>query len=348
MKIYILLTLTKKKYFCALSGEEHSSLISFLTTFSNIFIYKPFIFLIIFNSDNLKNVMKSNIFKYLSELGLTSIKTRKLFSNKTRDMKNLNVWRDEMSGVIYIDEYVPDNNVYEDGNYRIEDKKSIGNNDFELKKDAERRYDRFLPLVADKKVLDFGSEAGKFLELVKPYCKYVVGIELDSFYINYLLSKNIDCFSSLELVPDNTIDVIVSFHTLEHLSDPIELLTEMKKKLTDKGRIIVEVPHANDFLIHKIQNEEFINFTLWSQHLVLHTRNSLYRTLDAVGFKNIQIEGVQRYSLSNHIQWLTKGVPAGHKSNFSFLDTKKLSNAYSDALSNIDSNDTLIAIAEID
>ena len=47
--------------------------------------------------------------------------------------------------------------------------------------------------------------------------------------------------------------------------------------------------------------------------MVLHTRETLRKTLEYVGLQDIQIEGVQRYPLSNHLNWLANGKPGGHK-----------------------------------
>ena len=101
------------------------------------------------------------------------------------------------------------------------------------------------------------------------------------------------------------------FHVFEHLPDPIDILSQLKTKMRSSGRVIIEVPHANDFLLNVAENLAFKEFTLWSQHLILHTRFSLKIILEYCGFKNIVIEGVQRYPLSNHLQWLAKGVAGG-------------------------------------
>ena len=39
------------------------------------------------------------------------------------------------------------------------------------------------------------------------------------------------------------------FHVLEHIPYQIETLKVLKSKLKNKGKIIIEVPHAEDFLI---------------------------------------------------------------------------------------------------
>ena len=109
--------------------------------------------------------------------------------------------------------------------------------------------------------------------------------------------------------------------------------------------MILEVPHANDFLLEHMSVSAFIQFTLWSQHLVLHTRDSLRRMLTSAGFKHIKIEGVQRYSISNHLHWLKNSKPGGHITTLSALDSPELKRAYAEALSKIDATDTLVAIA---
>jgi hypothetical protein len=93
---------------------------------------------------------------------------------------------------------------------------------------------------------------------------------------------------------------------LEHLPDPAATLHELRASLKPdgEGTLIIEVPHARDFLIEALKLQEFIDFTLWSQHLVLHTRESLRLLLADAGYRNVMIEGVQRYSIANHLHWL--------------------------------------------
>jgi hypothetical protein len=98
-------------------------------------------------------------------------------------------------------------------------------------------------------------------------------------------------------------------------------------------------------MIQNLELQSFVDFTLWSQHLILHTRESLTAFLQEAGFKSITIEGVQRYGISNHLQWLKTGKPGGHKSPLSLIETTALKNSYADALSKLDANDTIVAVA---
>lgn len=53
----------------------------------------------------------------------------------------------------------------------------------------------------------------------------------------------------------------------------------------------------------------------------------------------------QRYSLANHLHWLSKNKPNGHNLWF-FLDNEQINKEYSNLLSSLDKTDTLILIAQ--
>ena len=293
--------------------------------------------------------MMNKIYKTLNLLGLTSLETRTAFSEKTRDVDDLVVWKDGMSGVIYIDSFYTGDLTYEQANYRQEKEVSLntGAPEYERLTDAKRRLDFCRRFCVGKNLLDFGCGSGEFLNKIRPYCKSVTGVELEKGLVREIKKSGIHCFNSLSDINDKSVDLLVSFHVLEHLPDPLSTLVDLKNKVVDGGIVLFEVPHAGDFLLSHMINEEFKNFTLWSQHLILHTRESLRRMLAYVGFKEIEIIGIQRYPLSNHLYWLSKGLPGGHKSLLSVLDTPSLGDAYQDSLNRMDATDTLIAVAKV-
>ena len=64
------------------------------------------------------------------------------------------------------------------------------------------------------------------------------------------ISNNINNFSK-------KFDVITMFHVLEHIPYQIDTLKLVNSKLKKGGKIIVEVPHAEDFLILQNELKEF-------------------------------------------------------------------------------------------
>ena len=289
--------------------------------------------------------MTTSIFETLKSLQLTSKESRSIFNTCTRDVEDLIVWRDDISGVIYIDEFYTGDETYNSGQYRTEKIDLTGKPNFERHNDASRRLEMVLPHISGKSILEFGCGSGEFLKLANQHTEQVCGVELQQDYVDHINSLGLTCYSDLDRVPDSSIETCVSFHVLEHLPDPVTTLRVLKDKMVSGGTAIIEVPHANDFLLSFAAVDGFKQFTLWSQHLVLHTRESLTRVLTAAGFTNITIKGVQRYPLSNHMNWLVNNKPGGHKSLFSTIDSPELTKAYQDSLSNIDATDTLIAFA---
>ena len=290
--------------------------------------------------------MKSEVMKTLIDLGLTSNETRELFSDRTRDVRNIKVWRDSISEVIYIDDFYVGDNQYVKSEYNQGLKVAKDKLNQEAKRDLERRLSAYKDLSKDKNVCDFGCGSGHFIQAIKSQAKNVVGVELQEQHISNLNEKGIKCVNDLKLIPNDSIDLIVSFHVIEHLPDPRRILNELKNKLNSNGQLLIEVPHARDLLLSDHMNcQAFKEFTLWSQHLILHTKESLQKILESTGFEILKMDGVQRYPLSNHLGWLTSSRPGGHIGSLSQIDTPSLTKEYENALEEIDATDTIVALA---
>ena len=140
-------------------------------------------------------------------------------------------------------------------------------------------------------------------------------------------------------------NLITMFHVLEHIPHQVKILKALKKKLNKNGKIIIEVPHAKDFLIECLNIKEFKNFTFWSEHLVLHTIKSLEKVIKKAGFKKIKLIYFQRYNINNHFGWIIKGKPGGHDF-YKKLFGKNFQERYEVFLKKKGYTDTIIATAE--
>ncbi|PVB63332.1 class I SAM-dependent methyltransferase [Labrenzia sp. 011] len=287
----------------------------------------------------------TNIFETLSVIGAASEAHREVFATGTRDRDDVVVYRDSQSGVIYIDGFYGGDEIYEEGGYREVNLAKTGSRDYEITRDALRRASACKPFVCGRHIVDFGCGDGSFLRQVQQETASCGGVELQRDYVQALRSEGIACHTSLAELEDGSMDTALSFHVLEHLPDPLPVLRDLRRVLKPGGFLVIEVPHAGDMLLRELKSDAFKAFTLWSQHLVLHTRDSLRRLLTASGFENAIVEGVQRYPLSNHLTWLSDGRPGGHKSALAALDTPDLLSAYEAALNRIDATDTLLAVA---
>lgn len=285
------------------------------------------------------------IFDVLESLNLASTETAEIFSESTRDIENLKVFKDTKSEIIYIDDFFVGDHIYKEGSYR-EDESTASTASIEDIADCKRRSEHFIDFYSNKTICDFGCGEGTFLINTVKNTKKSFGVEIQENYLKNISKKNIDCTDNIDNIDNDSLDSCFMFHVLEHLEEPIHHLESIKSKLAFGGNVIIEVPHARDFLIKNLNIPEFINFTLWSQHLILHTRESLQKFLVAAGYKNIKVYGVQRFSIANHIQWAKDRNPGGHRSDISIIETSELVKAYETTLNKIDATDTLIAIAE--
>ena len=291
--------------------------------------------------------VRGAIYESLLKLKLIHPDTLTVFAERTRDVDDLKVFADTASGVIFIDDYYVGDDEYRSGKFRDLPKPGMDTpgRDLEDFLDTSRRMATFGRYLPNQSICDLGCGAGSFLKEARNFAKSVVGVELQERYREQLIAQGIPCVSDIGAV-GHGLDCIFLFHSFEHFKDPLETLQQVHGHLKpDGGRVVIEVPHARDFLLTTMALPKFKQFTLWSQHLILHTRNSLEAFMRAAGFKNVVVSGVQRYSISNHIQWMKDGKPGGHKSNLAMLDNNEMTNAYSDTLSRLDANDTLVAVA---
>jgi len=215
----------------------------------------------------------------------------------------------------------------------------------EGQEDVQRRAKQFQHLIKAKKWLDVGTGAGGVLDALSASAMETAAVEPQNFIRKCLAELGYNVFPAVADVPDKYYEVVSLFHVLEHFTDPVSSLLEIKNKMATSGKIIVEIPHARDVLLSLFNNDAFKAFTFWSEHLILHTRESITLLLEKTGFKNITVKGCQRYPLANHLYWLHKAKPGGHV-EWDFLRTDSLDLEYEKMLSVLDKTDTLIAIAQ--
>ena len=209
--------------------------------------------------------------------------------------------------------------------------------------DDERRFNMLRSALPGRRLLDFGAGACGFLLKAKTLAAEVVGVEPEARVIEAWKGK-------LNIAPDlgnvsAKFDIVTAFHVVEHLVDPRKVLADLGKMLSPRGRLIVEVPSSDDALLTLYDCSAFQKFTYWSQHLFLFNAATLERVTRQAGLRVTAIKHVQRYPLSNHLHWLSRGKPGGHQT-WQFLNNPDLVNAYASALAAVGKTDTQVAYIE--
>ena len=160
-------------------------------------------------------------------------------------------------------------NIYEN---HIEEKKIRSDGDSLLK---------FLPLFEKaESILDFGGGLGGNMKFISEQVKNTRFFMVDhsevslNFVKDELLGEKDDSGNSfeyhtgLEKVPDNSVQMVMSFQVLEHITEYKKFMDEMWSKITPGGTMLISVP------VRGIRDQN-------TQHVNKFPVNSMFRILTA-------------------------------------------------------------------
>lgn len=130
-------------------------------------------------------------------------------------------------------------------------------------------------IARGKVVLDIASGEGYGSRLLSSVAKHVTGIDIDAQSVLHASQKyaatnvRFQQGSCLEIpCADASFDVVVSFETLEHVTDHDRVYREFRRVLVPTGMLIISCPekavysdasgYSNPFHEHELYTEEFI------------------------------------------------------------------------------------------
>lgn len=138
------------------------------------------------------------------------------------------------------------------------------------------RYAIALDYVRDKDVLDIACGEGYGSFLLSKVSRSVTGVDIDESIINHAVDKYkykglnfIKGTATAIPIPASSIDVVVSFETIEHLKEHDEMLLEIKRVLRPTGLLIISSPNkktysddrnfTNKYHVKELYYEEFLS-----------------------------------------------------------------------------------------
>lgn len=195
------------------------------------------------------------------------------------------------------------------------------------------------------RVLEIGSSSGFTLKPLQEMGCEVMGVELSHAYREYALEKGVETAASMDdLGDDHTgkYDVILHYYVLEHVTEPLSFLAGLLRFLKPGGRMMFEVPNANDPLVSLYKVPEFQSFYWWRAHHWYFTPASLGFLLKKLG-RPFEIFPGQRYDLSNHLHWLMTGKPGGFR-KYSHIFSPETEKSYASDLMRSGHCDYLVCV----
>lgn len=196
-----------------------------------------------------------------------------------------------------------------------------------------------------RSTLEIGAERGGFLDRLKGRVPALTGVDACPDYHDVLRSKGYEAYGYIHEVPAGKLyDRICLFSLLEHIPEPAAFLQELAKRLAPGGRVIIEVPNAEEPLVSLYDIPAFKSFYFQAMHPYVYSLKALDILLQKAGLKRLSVQYKQRYGLANHLQWLKAGVPGG-SAVFAKLFEGAADEAYRAALEKAGRTDTLYLVA---
>src|SRR5688500_5107250 len=145
----------------------------------------------------------------------------------------------------------------------------------EIRQEHLHRYAWCLPMVAGKDVLDIASGEGYGSAMLAEHAATVVGVDISANAVAHAASTY-GAVSNLRFVeggaaeiplPAASVDVVVSFETIEHHDQHEQMLGEIRRVLRPGGCLVISSPnkevysdlsgHHNEFHVKELYFKEF-------------------------------------------------------------------------------------------
>lgn len=162
-------------------------------------------------------------------------------------------------------------------------------------------------------IADIGCGAGSFLDLVRGMARATVAVEPARAYHAALQAHGHAVFPYAAEVArewQGTVDVAVCFSVIEHLEDPVQVLTEIRALLATGGRLLISTPSRHDWLLELLP-VDYRAFFYRAVHRWYFSAESLRQLGAAAGFTRVEPFFQHRFDLANFLLWLRDRRPSG-------------------------------------
>jgi len=173
-----------------------------------------------------------------------------------------------------------------------------------------------LGCLRGKRVADFGCGAGIFLDLARGIASETLGVDPAEHFRDHLEQSGHQFFQHGDQIDAESVDVAVSFDTIEHLEMPVEFLKSIYRCLRSNGHLYLGVPNQKDFLKQIVP--AYLPFFYHKSHLFYFSVDTLVRLFEEAGFRDCRVQFVHKYDLMNLVVWARDSKGQGVKGSDMF------------------------------
>ncbi len=106
---------------------------------------------------------------------------------------------------------------------------------------ARLRRNKIIPFISEQNiVLEYGVGTG--WNIAELTCRRRIGYDLGDHLEAILRKHNIEFVNDINVVSDESIDVVICHHVLEHTSNPPDILKQIWRILVKNGKLLLFVP----------------------------------------------------------------------------------------------------------
>jgi SAM-dependent methyltransferase len=181
---------------------------------------------------------------------------------------------------------------------------------YEKEKLQTRDYSRTVKLLnrlypARGKLLEIGSSLGFLLSEFKKDGWDVFGVEPDGAGCRHARETlGVECVRAIledAALPDESFDVIIMNHVIEHLDDPLATLREINRVLKPAGHLVLETPRYDTLMFKLLGRRE--RSVSCPGHIYFFTTQTLRNLYEAAGFQTTQLDYVGRSLTLDRLLW---------------------------------------------
>lgn len=160
-------------------------------------------------------------------------------------------------------------------------------------------------LTGTEVILDVGCSTGHLITSIRDKAAQVYGHEISRKEVEFCrneLGLDVDDKPLETRFAEGTFDYITMIFVLEHIAEPVEFLTYLKKFLKPGGQFIILVPNVQDALVNFYDIPAFRQFYYCIEHLFYYSPKTISDMFARAGLSGA-VGTVQEYPVTNHLNW---------------------------------------------
>jgi len=212
----------------------------------------------------------------------------------------------------------------------------------DLQQRAYEHYEQYRAIYLElitgcESILEIGSGTGGFLKFVRQYSTTtrLVAIERCGENVDFIkqcFGDRVNVVDSLGEVQGSRFDCIGAFGVFEHVRNSRDFLVSLRGRLSDQGRLALNVPNKAHALVNAYDLEEFKKFTYMKQHYFTFTEQVFNLLAGQTGLRVEKFNYMQVWGLANHLSWLRYKKPRDFSDITSLLSPQTIESYNNDLI----------------